>query len=414
MTTGEKLANRPAHIPDSAVYDFDIFHDTALLKDPHKRALELVRDAPPVFWTPRNGGHWMAIRYEEAHFVSRETDTFSSSPLSPEQRQALAAAVPPGIKRLPQLTPIVMDPPEHTKFRLPLQRAFAPKTINNLKEDIAALANHLVDAVIEQGACDFIPAVAEQLPVRVFLKMMGLPAERLTEFRALVREVFAPNGNDMMVQFMRLRRIVDAMMDVILARRTDPKEDLISALWALEVDGEPMTIELMEDYAALLFLAGLDTVVNAIGFGMRHLAANPDLQNELRTNPQLIPEATEELLRRYTFTIPIRRVLKDTELGGRTLKTGDLVILYFPAADLDAQEFPSPERFDVARENKVHMAFGVGPHRCLGSHLARLELQTLYRVVLERLPPFRLDAGQPVKFHAGQILAVASLPLRWN
>ena len=126
------------------------------------------------------------------------------------------------------------------------------------------------------------------------------------------------------------------------------------------------------------------------------------------------PATVEEFLRRYTFTIPVRRVTKDTELGGWLLKTGDIVNVYLPAVDLDASEFPLPEVIDVARENKIHMAFGGGPHRCLGSHLARVELQVLFRAVLERFPTFRLDPGKPAKFHAGNIVAVASLALRWD
>jgi cytochrome P450 len=146
---------------------------------------------------------------------------------------------------------------------------------------------------------------------------------------------------------------------------------------------------------------------------VRHLAANPELQAALRADPGRIPDATEELLRRYTFTIPVRRVAKDAELGGWTLKENESLALYLPAADLDPREFEAPERFDMARK-KAHIAFGAGVHRCLGSHLARLELQVLYGRLLERLPPFRLDPERPARFHAGNIIAVDSLPLRWD
>jgi cytochrome P450 len=311
------------------------------------------------------------------------------------------------------MTPIMMDPPEHTKFRAPLQKAFSPKSALALKGEIDELANSLVDAVVDQGHCEFIGAVAEQLPVRVFLKMMGLPADRLPAFRALVRELLAPR-TDMLEDVRRTCQIADAMRDVILARRTAPQDDLISELWSLQIDGEPMSLELMEDYTSLLFVAGLDTVINAMGYGMRHLARNPDLQRELRANPKLIPEAAEELLRRYSFTVPIRRATRDTELAGWTLKSGDHVYLYMAAADLDAREFPSPEVFDVGRENNVHIAFGAGPHRCLGSHLARIELQSLYNVVLNKLPLFRLDPDKSVEFAPGNIISVVSLPLRWD
>ncbi len=413
MTVSDLSSDGSQHIPQAAIYDFDMFRDTALLKDPHERVLQLAREAPPVFWTPRNGGHWLVINYADAQTVFRTPEIFSSALISPEQRAAVMAALPPGTARFPQLTPVMMDPPEHTKYRLPLQRAFAPKTMLALQQEITALTHKLVDDIVQKGACEFISAVAEQLPVRVFLKMMGLPSERLAEFRALAHEAFTPRENEFAV-VTQMRKIADAMHDVLLARREQPQQDLISMLWTLEVDGAPMTLELMEDYAVLLFLAGLDTVVIAISFGMHHLARHPELQEKLRANPALIPEATEELLRRYTFTVPVRRVVQDTQLGGWRLKVGDRVMLYVPAVDLDPREFPNPEIFDIARENKAHLLFGGGPHRCLGSHLARLELHTLYRVVLERLPNVRLDPDKPAQYGVGQNLFLTSLPLRWG
>jgi cytochrome P450 len=204
------------------------------------------------------------------------------------------------------------------------------------------------------------------------------------------------------------------MMDEIIARRDDPRDDIISMLWATEIDGEPMTLELMEDYCGLLFLAGLDTVINAMAHGMRHLATHPALQAELRARPDKIVEATEELLRRYSITAPIRRAKADIELAGRMVKEDDLIVTYLSAADLDPREFPEPQKFDLDRENKNHLIFGAGPHRCLGSHLARIELQALYQVVLAGLPEFRPDPDKRPVFHAGNMLAVSSLPLRWD
>ena len=175
-----------------------------------------------------------------------------------------------------------------------------------------------------------------------------------------------------------------------------------------------MTLALMEDYTVLLFIAGLDTVINGMGFAVRHLAMNPDLQNDLRANPARIPDAVEEMLRRYSFAIPMRRVAKDTELAGRKMKEGEWLALYYPGADLDPREFPNPEEFDMKRENNVHIAFGAGPHRCLGAHLARVELQVLYQQLLKRLPTWRLDPDHAATFHSGNIIAMDSLPIRWD
>ena len=407
------LTPRPAHIPEEAVYDFDMYRDPALLQDPHERVRQLLREAPPVFWTPRNGGHWVVTGHQENYTLSRDPEHFTSEILKGEYAAAIFSQLPADFGHVPNATPINLDPPAHTIYRAPLQAAFSPKAMQARKEDIRALTNRLIDAVAEQGHCDLIPDIAEPLPVQVFLKMLGLPLERSAEFRDLVHECLAPAGNPVQHAF-RMRKVADALKSEIEARRTDPKDDLLSLLWQSEIEGKPMTFELMEDYVILLFIAGLDTVINGIGYGIRHLARNPDFQNELRANPKLIVEAAEELLRRYTFTIPVRRIAKDTEFAGLTLKADELLMIFLPGADLDPRELPSPETFDMNRENKVHIAFGAGAHRCLGSHLARIELQVVYEQMLARLPTFRLDETKPVRFHAGNIIAIDSLPLRWD
>ncbi len=407
---------RPAHIPAEAEFDIDLFRDPGFFDDPHTRVLELAQTGPPVFWTPRNGGNWVVLGYEHAQTVFRTPELFSSVLVPHEQRELMLKMMPVDAPRLPRLTPLLMDPPEHTAFRQPLQSVFSPKFIAALHDQIAALAHQLIDAVAEQGECEFVAAIAEQFPVRIFLKLMGLPEHRLAEFRALAHDAFVPRDrNDESTLLANLRNIANAMRDVILAKRDHPGDDLISTLWSLEVDGAPMTYELMEDYCALLFLGGLDTVVIALSFGIHHLARHPELQNTLRENPQLIGDATEELLRRYTFTVPVRRIAKDTQLGGWDLKENERIMLYLPAIDLDANTFANPANVDLARKNKMsHMLFGGGAHRCIGMHLARLELQTFYRAILERLPNFRLDPDQPAQYLVTQNLALRTLPLRWD
>lgn len=407
--------SKPDHIPAEAVYDFDMRHDPALLTNPHERVRELLRDAPPVFWTPRNGGRWIAIGHAEIFQASRDPENFSSGLMPREQMAAMMAMMPKDAPRIPMATPITMDPPEHGVFRGPLQKTFSPKAAIAQREEIKTLCDQLIDQVVDQGHCDFIPAIAEPLPVTVFLKMMGLPQDRLAEFRDLVQEFLAATANgDMMQNAALMRKVADAMLDDIMARKDDPRDDIISLLWQTEINGEPMTLELMEDYAVLLFVAGLDTVINGMGFAVRHMAMHPELQDKLRAEPKLIPDAVEEMLRRYSFTIPMRRVANDTELGGWQMKSGEWLALFIPGADLDAREFEAPENYDLNRENKVHIAFGAGVHRCLGAHLARVELQVLYQQMLEKLPTWRLDSDSPAMFHAGNIIAFDSLPIRWN
>ena len=405
---------KPAHIPDSVVYDFDAYRDPGLLTDPVKRIAEMVREAPPIFWTPRNGGQWVIRGYEALFNAYRDPVIFSSQSMNDDQIKALRASLPPGTPRIPQARPINLDPPEHTKYRAPLQKTFSPKSALALKDDIRNLANELIDKVAAQGRCDFVPAVAEQLPVQVFLKLFGLPLERQAEYRALCKEHLGSSTMEPKSMMVKQFRLVNVMRETLLERREHPRDDIISMLWKAGVDGRPTTIEDMEDYAVLLFLAGLDTVVNGASLLMLHLAGDFALQEKLRANPKIIPEAVEEMLRRYTFTVPVRFVAKDVVYEGVAMKAGERVLMYDPAADLDPKQFKNPESYDLNREEKTHIAFGAGPHRCLGSHLARVELQIITEQMMSRLPQFRLDPEKTPTFHGGHVIGPESLPLVWD
>jgi cytochrome P450 len=404
---------KPAHVPDAAVYDFDMFRDPAYVTDPHKRILDLVRHAPPVFWTPRNGGHWMLLSHAANFNASRDVEAFSSEFVPQSQIKAMMAQLPPGTPHIPQPLPINIDPPEHGKYRAPLQRAFSPKAILALKDSIRALADQLIDKVAGRGGCEFMAEIAEPLPVQVFLKMLGLPLERQDEYRNLVQQHLSDPDPDPKNSMKKLWRITAIMRDTVLERRDNPRDDIISFLWKAEIDGKPTTMDDMENYCVVLFIAGLDTVMNGMGHGVRHLAQDMALQEELRKNPQAIVVATEELLRRYTFTVPVRIIGKDVEFEGLQMKKGERAMLFLPAADLDSKEFPNSEIFDIKRD-KPHIAFNGGPHRCLGSHLARVELQVLYEQMLARLPPFRLDPDHAPTFHCGHVVGVDSLHLLWK
>lgn len=407
------IAPKPAHVPDAAVYDFDMFVDPGLTTDPHGRIRELLRDAPEVFWTPRNGGHWMIVSHAANFEAARDTARFSNMISTPEEGMAFMSALPPGSPRIPAPFPIGLDPPMHEKYRGPLQKVFSPKAILAIKKDIEALADRLIDEIVDKGGCDFIPAVAEPLPVTVFLRMLGMPVEKLHEFREIIHEFMSPPEGPLAMA-KRLWRVIDAMRDTMLARRDDPQDDIISLLWQTEIDGRPMTWDDMENYGLVLFTAGLDTVVNGMAFGIRHLASDLSLQRRLREKPALVVEAAEELLRRYTFTVPPRKVAQDCEFFGWQLKAGDQAMLFLPGADLDDRAFANADQYDLDRENKVHIAFGAGPHRCLGSHLARVELQVVYERMLARLPEFRLDPDKPVRFHGGNVIGIDTLPLVWG
>jgi cytochrome P450 len=402
---------KPDHVPESLLYDFDMFHDPAYIADPHTRIVDLIKTAPPIFWTPRNGGHWMLVSHAANFEAARDIEGFSNELMPQSLIDEILAQLPPEMGRIPMAFPITLDPPAHTKYRLPLQRVFSPKTINALQGSIRTLAKELIEEFADRGHCDVMTEIAELFPVEVFLKMLGLPLEKLAEYRDLVA---AHLGNaDPMHAVVTLQQVAAAMRDTIMDRRDNPQDDILSMLWKVEIDDKPITVEDIENYGVLLFIAGLDTVMQGIGHGVRHLAMDQELQKKLRENPALIKDASEELLRRYTFTVPPRRVGKDLEFHGVQMKEGERAMLFLPAADLDPKEYADPTSYRLDRES-AHIAFNAGPHRCLGSHLARVELQVLYEELLARVPQFRLDPDKPATFHGGHVIGVDSLNLLWE
>jgi cytochrome P450 len=404
---------KPDHVPDALVHDFDYNADPAYVADPHARVLDLVEHAPPIFWTPRNGGHWVVLPYQPMLEAFRNWEVFSSEHFSPEEFDLMMEALPED-QRIPAPIPICFDPPRQPKLRAPLVSVFTPKAIKGLEVQVRELAERLIGGVAGNGGCEFMREVADLYPVEIFLKMFGLPLEREREYREIAKAQLSAATPDPLMAMNMLRGIADVMRETLLERRDDPKDDLISLLWASDIDGEPMTFDIMQSYSSILFIAGLDTVVNSMGFGAAHLATNPDLQEALRGDPGLVAGASRELLRYYAFVGPMRVVKQDHEFHGVSLKVGDNVQLFTPASGFDASVFPDPLVFDPKRDDAQHLAFGFGPHFCLGAHLARLELDTIYAVMLEQLPPFRLDPQRPPTYHGGVIAGVSSLHLLWD
>jgi cytochrome P450 len=322
--------------------------------------------------------------------------------------------LPPGTPRIPRLVPIFLDPPEHEKYRAPLSSSFSPRTMNALQDEIRFLARELIGRVAGASRCEFMSAIAIPLPVNVFLKMMGLPLDRMNEYRALANEMIAGASDPPDVLMRRTFRALAAMRETILARKEEPRDDLISLLWSLEIDGRKATIDDVEDFSLLLFLAGLDTVMNAIGYAARHLAIDPALQQRLRAEPGLIAEAKEEMLRLYSFVSPPRRVTRDDTFLGVEMKANERVVLFLPGAGIDPRRYDEPGEFSLERPNRSHLTFNSGPHRCLGANLARIELQIVYEELLSGLPQFSLDPEHPPEFACGQNLGIASLHLVWN
>jgi len=391
----------PSHVPASRVYDFDFHSDPLYAEkgDVHDAFLHLLNTAPGMFWTPRNGGHWVILEYNLISEAMRTPEIFSS----------LSQAIPPMPVEI-VMPPISLDPPDHAKFRAPLNKAFSPKSMLELAGDIRELAAELIDKIAADGQCDFVSAISEPLPVLIFMKLMGMPTDRLAEFRVWVHQTLS-NTPEREVAY---GKVAQCMAELIDARIKEPQNDLISRLIEFEIDGEKLSRDLLLGYCQLLFIAGLDTVVNGMSLAIRHMARNPELQEQLRADPSRIQDAVEEMLRRYPIAMPSRRVAQDVEWNGIALRTDDRVLMAMPAAHLDPKAFPDPQQYALCRENVAHIVFGTGVHRCAGSHLARIELQILYDEWLKRIPSFRMDPDKRERFHAANVISIDYLPIVWN
>jgi cytochrome P450 len=409
------LAPKPDHIADQFVYDYDAFSDPEFHLDQFGKVQRILQDAPPVFWTPRNGGHWIMASHAAVTKANTDWETYSNVLIPPDILATMTAQLPPGTITPANALPSGADGPEHTKYRAPLNPAFTPKVVAAKSEEIRALAAELIERVRPNGKCEIINDISAVLPVQMFLKMWGLPVEKHNEYRVLVDSITGGSSHDFGKMIQSAMMLIGVFNDELVEHRDNPRDDIISMMWKLEIGGEPMTLELMQSYGLALFLAGLETVRNAMALGARHLAMNPDLQAQVRADPSLIPRMSEELLRLYSFAAPPRVCARDHVIEGATMRAGERIMLLLACANRDPRHFDQPNEFRMDREDgRLHLAFGSGAHRCLGMHLARLEMQIYYEELLSRLPSFRLDPDHPTTYHGGHTSGPDNVNLLWD
>jgi cytochrome P450 len=410
----EKIpSNIPSHIDPRAVVDYDIYGDSRFRAtgDLHEGLFKLAEEAGRgIHWTPHNGGHWFINAHELLLQATRDPELFSSNTALVDDGPMVMIPPMEGGGE-PHFGPQSMNPPRHAVYRMPLMRAFAPNEIKRMEAGIRALAVDLITSLAPLGRGEFLGAVAEPLPVTVFMKMMGMPLSRLGEFRRWMSNMMSFDDAKRASAFTSVNQ---AMGEIIEARKLAREDDLISRLLDSDIGGHPPTFEDMQSYCLLLFTAGLDTLVNAFTFGMYHLASHPDLQQRIRADRALIPALIEEVLRRYAVVMLPRVVGRDAEFGGVRLKRGERALLMLPAGNLDPNSFPNPMTFDIDRENKAHTTFGSGPHRCVGSHLARLEMRVFYEEWFARMPAVRTDPDERPTYRPGLNLTICKLPLLWD
>ena len=401
--TGPKI---PDHVPQELVQEIDLYSSGQGETCPYARIAKLAT-GPRVLFNPPNfmqpSGAWMLTRAEDIRSVLQKPEIFSSEGIAGFSR-IVGESWP--------LIPLELDPPEHSKFRAILNGIFSPKVMASMEDGVRARAASLIDAVADKGECEFMEAFGRPFPVSIFMQLMGLPDEDMGLLNGFEHDLLHSGQMDTRVR--GAQGFYDYLKDLIAKRRAQPTDDLATFVVKAEVDGKPLNDEQVMGIYYLLVVAGLDTVAASLGLHFRHLAMNPDHQARLRAEPALIPSAVEEFLRRYGIVATSRFVTQETEVAGVTMKVGDRLSLLTYLASLDPAEFTDPLEVDLERSPNRHVAFAYGPHRCIGSHLARRELIIAQEEWLKRIPPFRIKDGVDVPVEPGGLMGISALPLAWG
>jgi cytochrome P450 len=390
-----------------------------MLADPYPFYRRL-RETHPVFRVNELDA-WIVTSYESVNAALRNPQL--SSDRFPRLRQRLASKGLDSLAEDRVRSMIHMDPPDHTRLRGLVNKAFTPKTVEAMAGHIQDIINSLLDAVKSHGRMDLIEDFAYPLPVTVIAEMLGVPAEDRSRFKHWSDEVSVVLGGDVAsLSETALRRattareeLADYFKDIVRQRRKNPGSDLISALTQAEEEGGKLSEDELYSTVVLLLVAGNETTTNLIGNGMLALLRHPEEMRKVWDSPSRVPAAVEEMLR---FDSPVqlttRMAKTDLEIQGTRIQKGEWLYLVVGAANRDPAQFPDPDRFDVARAENKHLAFGAGAHFCLGAPLARLEAQIAVRALREHFPKLRTDEGTIEYRNNFNLRGLKSLPVTFE
>jgi cytochrome P450 len=361
----------------------------------------------PVARTERFGGGWLPTRYEDVAAIAYDTERFSSRSIIMSNFRPPRALAPVGGS-----PPISSDPPFHHDARKLLLSAFTKAAVTRQEPRTRALCHSLIDAFEGQHVVDAACDYAQHIPVRVIAGMLGFPAEDGPQFREFVEDLLEGINLPPDERVARVSRLFDYLLVQVHDHIDNPRDDLTSYLINAELYGRRLDPSHVVGTMALLLIAGIDTTWSAIGASLWHLAKAPGDRQRLVAEPGLLPTATEEFLRAYAPVTMARLVKEDMHWRGSDMKADDWILLSFPAANRDPAQFDRAGEVIIDREVNRHAAFGLGIHRCIGSHLARMELRTALGSWLQRIPEFTLEDPAAVTWSAGQIRGPRTLPLR--
>jgi len=366
---------------------------------------KLLRDAGPVVDLGEEMGMVLVGGDAEARHVLQHPEVFSSG------IDAVA------IGQVRPLIPLQIDPPHHRNYRKLLDPIFAPKQVALLEDQTRGLVRELIAPVVDQGHCNFHATVAEPLPTTVFLQLLGLPVDRAKEFIKLKDGIIRPpvSTNEERVAYTsKVGEQIYAVLQEAIDERTEERtEDFLSMFLDAEVDGHRLTNDDVLDIGYLFFLAGLDTVTASLDCMLSFLAQHPEHRQQLVADPALIQHAIEEMLR---WESPVQGVVRvtteDTEVGGCPIPKGKVVTVMLASANTDERTWSDVDRIAFDRAENRHIAFGGGAHRCLGSHLARMELRVALEEWHQAVPDYSIKDGVVLRYSQG-LRSVENLELVW-
>ena len=392
--------------------DYDI-RDEAYIEDPVPIWAEM-REKCPIAHTDRLGGSWNPTRFDDLREMAKMIPELSS-------RQPLVmppAPNAPELSRYEQMiaaAPITADPPIQTWTRRMLLPAFAPRAVASHQAYTEALCHELIDGFIETGQCDAAVQYSQQIPPRVIAHLIGVDPGMADQFVDWVNRLLGEAMVDPEDRLQARNELVGFITAEVHKRMEDPQEDLLTELLFMELDdpGAKITPEVVVGITNLLIVAGIDTTWSSIGSALWHLGTYPHDRERLVNEPEILPTAIEEFLRYYAPVTMARIAETDVEYQGVHIKPGDKVLMNFPAACHDPEQFENPDDFIIDRAKNRHIAFGSGIHRCAGSNLARLEMTTAVRIWMERIPEFSVTEGEPMSWAGGQVRGPRVLPVNF-
>jgi cytochrome P450 len=366
-----------------------------------------VRQQCPMATTERYGRAFMPVTMDAVSRVAHDTDHFSSIWVNVARPDAVRAPAPP----------ITSDPPQHHDHRRLLLGVFSPKKVAEMEDELRQYCRGLIATLDDLDATDAAEHYSQHIPVHAICQMLGIPESDADVFRDWIHRNFQLAPRDNAVRAQVIGEMTAYVDQALRLRLEHPADDLCTFIANAEIDGEPVDWDLKVGYVRLLIIAGIDTTWSAIGSGLWHFAQHPDQVARLveaDNDDMLWKTATEEVLRYYAPVTMARKVIADTEVAGCPVHEGDQMLLTFPAANHDPEAFEHPEEFQIDRARNRHVAFGLGIHRCVGSNLARLELQVALQEWLRAFPHYTLDTTRETTWANGQVRGPRNIPVVLN